>query len=199
MKLIYNIIESQKKGSNMEFEKLSKLTIEQKKQILAGLIKDDVSYWKKVLILMAMIDENEDTELLDLVIEHKIEEINLANKKYNLFLKYSEISTTNQKSYSSVMEKIIKGSNDARYSRACKEVLDILKFIPDEYYNKINPKFIERLEKNADKVYKLAITQNTNYNDLEILNETREILLLISDKFWNTERKTIDIIEIFNK
>ena len=98
----------------MEFEKLSKLTVEQKKEILADLIEDDVSYWKKVLILMAMIDENEDTELLDLVIEHKIEEINLANKKYNLSLKYNEINSTSQKNYVSVMEKILNGSNDAR-------------------------------------------------------------------------------------
>lgn len=177
----------------MEFEKLSKLTMEQKKKILADLIEYDVSYWKKVLILMAMIDENEDTELLDLVIEHKIEEINLANKKYN------EINSTTQKSYVAVMEKILNGSNNARYSRACKEVLEILKFIPDEYYNKINKKFIGRLEINADKYYNLSIAKNTKYNDLEILNETREILLLVSNKFWNVDGKTIDIIEIFNK
>ena len=59
----------------MEFEKLSKLTLKQKKEILADLIEYDVSYWKKILILMAMIDKDEDTELLDLVIENKIEEI----------------------------------------------------------------------------------------------------------------------------
>ena len=39
----------------MEFENLSKLSIEQKKEILAELIENDVSYWKKVLILMSMI------------------------------------------------------------------------------------------------------------------------------------------------
>lgn len=31
----------------MEFEKLSKLTLKQKKEILADLIEYDVSYWKK--------------------------------------------------------------------------------------------------------------------------------------------------------
>ena len=184
----------------MEFENLSKLSIEQKKEILAELIENDVSYWKKVLILMSMIDENDDTELLDLVIEHKIEEIDLANKKYNLFLKYNESnSDTSQKSYVSVMEKILNGSNEARYSRACKEVLEILRFIPDEFYNRINKKFIERLEKNADKDYNLSITLNTNYTELDILNETKEILSLVSDKFWNTDGKIFDITEIFNK
>ena len=148
---------------------------------------------------MAMIDKDEDTELLDLVIENKIEEINLANKKYNLFLKYNEVNNTNPKNYVLVMEKILNGSNDTRYSRACKEALEILKFIPDRYYNKINKKFIERLEKSADKVYSLSITKETNYNDLDILNETKEILSLVRDKFWNENGKFIDIIEIFNK
>lgn len=183
----------------MEFEKLSKLTLKQKKEILADLIEYDVSYWKKILILMAMIDKDDDTELLDLVIENKIEEINLANKKYNLFLKYNEVNNTNPKNYVLVMEKILNGSNDTRYSRACKEALEILEFIPDRYYNKINKKFIERLEKSADKVYSLSITKETNYNDLDILNETKEILSLVRDKFWNENGKFIDIIEIFNK
>ena len=66
-------------------------------------------------------------------------------------------------------------------------------------YNKINKKFIERLEKSADKVYGLSITKETNYNDLDILNETKEILSLVRDKFWNENGKFIDIIEIFNK
>ena len=80
-----------------------------------------------------------------------------------------------------------------------KEALEILEFIPDRYYNKINKKFIERLEKSADKVYSLSITKETNYNDLDILNETKEILSLVRDKFWNENGKFIDIIEIFNK
>ena len=41
----------------MEFEKLLKLNIEQKKKILSNLIENDVSYWEKVSILMAMLDE----------------------------------------------------------------------------------------------------------------------------------------------
>ena len=64
----------------MEFEKLSKLDMEKKKEILYNLINDDVSYWKKILIVMSMIDENEDIELLDLIIDNKVKEIELANK-----------------------------------------------------------------------------------------------------------------------
>ena len=74
----------------MEFEKLLKLNIEQKKKILSNLIENDVSYWEKVSILMAMLDEEAATDLLDLIVKHKREEINLANKKYNLFLNSDE-------------------------------------------------------------------------------------------------------------
>ena len=154
---------------------------------------------ERQLALMAMIDESEDTELLDLIIEHKRQEINLANKKYNLYLKCNEIGNTDKKNYIAVMSKILNGSNDAKYCKACKEVLEILKYIPNEYYNRINKNFIERLEKNSDNNYNISITENTQYKDLNILQETKEILTLISNKFWSKNGKNIEIIEIFNK
>ena len=183
----------------MEFEKLSNLSLEQQKEILSDLIQNDVSYWKKAIILMAMVDENEDTELLDLIIEHKIEEINLANKKYNLSLKYQNIKDNTKTGYVTIIEKLVSGINDAKYSMACKEVLEVLKFIPFEYYEKINKKFIERLEQNADSSHSLLITRETKYDDLVLLKETQDILSLVCSKFWNTAEKTIDIKEIFNK
>lgn len=183
----------------MEFEKLLNLSEEQKKKILSDFIENDVSYWKKVLLLMAMNGDEEDNELLDLLIDHKIEEINLANKKYNLSLKYSEANDTSSNNYVSIMERIINGSNDEKYARACKEVLEILKFIPENYYKRINKKFIERLEKNADNTYSLAINKDTQYENLDIIAETKEILSLVSNKYWKIEGRIIDIKEIFNK
>ena len=184
----------------MEFEKLSKLDIEKKKEILYDLINDDVSYWKKILILMAMMDENEDGELLDLIVEHKVEEINLANKKYNFNLKNNEVKdASNLKNYASIMEKILNGSDDLNYSKACREVLEILKYIPSQYYDSINKKFIERLEENANKEYNFKVTENIEYTDLIILNETQDILSIISDKFWNKDGHIITINQIFNR
>lgn len=182
----------------MGFEKLSELTTEQKKMILSNLIENDVSYWKKLLILMSMVDENEGTELIDLIIEHKIEEIDLANKKYNLFLKYNELDNEKE-NYISVMEKIINGCNNEKYGKACKEVLEILKYIPSNYYFRISKKFIQRLETNADSTHQFLITDNMQFDDLEILDETQKILLLISNKFWNINGRKINISEIFNK
>ena len=186
----------------MMYEQLSNLTIEQQKELLANLIEDDVSYWKKVLLLMAMVNESEDTELLDLVIEHKIEEINLTNKKYNLSLKYNGINDANQKEKISLEEEKADKSNNTRnnkVSRVCAEVLEIIKFIPEEYYKRINKKIIEKFERNADKSYRLSIAPDTSYSDLDVLNETREIISLLGSKFWNIDGKIIDIAEIFNK
>lgn len=182
----------------MEFEKLSELTMEQKKEILSSLIINDVSYWKKIMILMSMIDESEDTEMLDLIIEHKIEETNLAKRKYNLSLKSKKIEKED-KGYGSVIKKILEGSNDVNYSQACKEAVEILKYIPEEYYNRINKKLIERLESDADESYNLIITPDAKFESLNILNETKEILSLLSDKFWKQDGKNIKIDEIFNK
>ena len=183
----------------MEFEKLLKLNIEQKKKILSNLIENDVSYWEKVSILMAMLDEEAATDLLDLIVKHKREEINLANKKYNLFLNSDEINDNMQSSYIFTMDKILNGSDDIKYSNACKEVLEILNYIPVDFYNRINKNFLERLEKHANLNHNLLITKNEEFNNLNILDETKQILLLISDKFWNVNGKKIKIIEIFNK
>lgn len=184
----------------MEFEKLSKLDSEKKKEILYDLIKDDVSYWKKILILMAMVDENDDGELLDLIIEHKAQEIKLANKKYNFNIQFNEINDKNKiENYATIMEKIINGSEDLNYSKACVEVLEILKFIPKKYYDSVNNKFIERLEENANKEYKFIVTENTEYIELEILDETQDILDIISDKFWSKNGQKITINQIFNR
>ena len=136
----------------MELEKLLKLTMEQKKEILSDLVKNDVDYWKKITILMAMSSDGDNTELIDMIIEHKVEEIKMINKKYNLDIKFSEVADNNEKVHASTIEKILNGSNDEKYSKACSEVLEILKYIPVDYYDKINKNFIERLNSNSDKI-----------------------------------------------
>lgn len=183
----------------MEFENLLKLTDEQRKEILSDLIQNDVSYWKKILLLTAMVENDEDTELLDLIINNKIEEINLANKIYNLSIKHDEKSDNNQINYSHAMKKILEETDDPVYNKACREVLEILSHIPEEYRNMINKNLVERLEQNADKNYEFNIPSDAKFSDLNILNETKEILLLINNKFWNIDGKNVKIDEIFNK
>jgi len=184
----------------MEIEKLFDLPIEKKKKILFDLIKNDVSYWKKISILMAMENDEEDNELLNLIIDHKIEEINLANKKYNFDLKIKNTNNIiHSKEYMEIMKNILNDTCDSIYSQACTETLEVLKHIPNQYYKLINNKFIERLENNADINYIFEIKDNDKFSDLKILRETKDILSLISDKFWKIEGYTININEIFNK
>lgn len=183
----------------MEFENLLKLTDEQRKEILSDLIQNDVSYWKKILILTAMVENDEDTELLDLIINNKIEEINLANKIYNLSIKHDEKSDEKQINYSHAMKKILEETDDPVYNKACREVLEILNHIPEKYRNMINKNFVKRLEKKADKNYEFKISSDAKFTDINIFNETKEILLLINNKFWNIDGKSVNIDEIFNK
>lgn len=183
----------------MEFEKLSKLSDNKKREILAHLIKNDVIYWKKIMILLAMSEED-DTEMLDLVIENKIKEINLANSKFNLGLNKEEIqNTSGDHNYTKVMEMLLGDNLDSTYSIACKQVLEILNHIPSNYCELINKKFLERLEQLADVNYELKIHQDLLFEKLELLEETKEILELISYKFWSNDAIKVNIADIFNK
>lgn len=183
----------------MEFEKLCNLSNETKKEILIELIKNDISYWKKILILMTMIEENEDTELLDMVIKHKIEEINLANKKYNLEINNNEMKNTiDVRNYTKAMQGIINNRTDNIYSKASSQVLEILKYIPEKYYKAINKNFLDRLEKMADKNYTFKVEPNIPFSNLNLLEETKDILALISNKFWKKDGNEVKIEKIFN-
>lgn len=184
----------------MDFENLYQLDAKEKKEILADLIKNDVSYLKKILIVMAMLPEERDTEFLDKIIQHKIEEIELANKKYHLGLTNKGVENTLfSKKDASIIEKIIYNSKDSNYRKACREVLEVLKHIPIHYYNAISPKFIEKLEKDSDQNYLFVIKNKIKFTELNLLEETQLILSLISNKFWNKFNKTIRIEHIFNK
>lgn len=181
----------------MDLEKVSELTIEEKKEILKDYIKNDISYWRKIYILMLMIEEDEDTELLDLVIDHKIEEIKLANKKYKFNIENKKID--NKKDYLDVMEKIINNSNEEEYSKACTEVLEILNHIPQSYINNINENFLERLKNNSDKSYHFVVDNVADFFEINLLEESKNLLVIISEKFWNKDGKKVDIRDIFNK
>ena len=180
----------------MDLEKIRGLTIKQKKEILEDLIKNDISYWRKISILMLMVEEDENTELLDLIINHKIEEIELANKKYNLNIKNEEFQ--NKKDYMDIMEKIITNSNEENYRKACTEVLEVLKHLPQSYIDDINNIFLERLKENSDKNYYFMVDNVVNFSEINLLDESKKILLLISEKFWNKDGVITDINSIFN-
>lgn len=173
-----------------EIDKIALLPYEKKKELLSTIIQNDVSYWKKILLLLNMMPEDGETDLFDLVVKHKIEEVELANKKYNLQLNNMESISSSEDN-----TEII---NDL-FSKVCREVLDVLKYIPTNYYERINRLFLEKLENNADSKYSIVINKDSKFDDLKISPKTKEVITMISEKYWNIDGKIVDIRSIFNK
>lgn len=177
----------------MNLEEVKKLSIEEKKKLLKDLITNDICYWKKIWLLMQMIEDDEDTEFLDFVIDNKTNEINLANKKFNL-----NINANNDlNDLNDIINNIIYNNEDINYNKACKEVLEILKHIPKKYIEMINQKFLDKLNNDADKNYNFEINNVINYSELELLDKSKDIILLITEKYW--KKNDININKIFNK
>ena len=65
------------------------------------------------------------------------------------------------------------------YRMAITEVLEILKNVEIDEYNKIPQKIITFLEEQKDSNYIFAIKSNQNFEDLKIMNETKGFLSLI--------------------
>lgn len=69
-------------------------------------------------------------------------------------------------------------------SKACSEVLDILKYVPMEDYQKIPDELINRLYENADGDSNFAYNIAVPFSEQEISPEAKKILAEISEKYW---------------
>lgn len=79
--------------------------------------------------------------------------------------------------------------------KAYVEVLEILKYIPMEEYNKIPTEIIENMQLNADKKYKYIVTHFDNFQEQEMLKETETILAVLFRDYWATEVERNKILE----
>lgn len=80
------------------------------------------------------------------------------------------------------------------FSKACAEVLEILKNVEKEDYEKISAEFLENIENNVDKNYKSNIDIRKNFEEQDLLPETIDLLACIYRQFWcnEEERKFFD-------
>lgn len=78
--------------------------------------------------------------------------------------------------------------------KAYVEVLEILKYIPREDYNKIPKEIIENMKSNADKGYKYIVTHFDNFQEQEMLKETETILAVLFRDYWATEEQRTKIL-----
>lgn len=73
------------------------------------------------------------------------------------------------------------------YHKAYVEVLEILKYIPDEEKNKIPEDILETLIKKADLKYSFKLDYSLPFEKQDLLNETKSILANFFRDYWATD------------
>ena len=72
------------------------------------------------------------------------------------------------------------------YPKAYKEVVEILKYVPKESVDKIPQTMIDTFNAKMDNTYNFSIDINKNFEDQELLEETKAILANIYRDYWAT-------------
>lgn len=185
----------------MDFDKILNLDDENKIKLLKQIIENDLNYWKKILILISMKEKNDNSKLLETIIDNKRLEMDIFYKEFDIEetdeLFENELNFNARENIQKLMKNIVNNSKSIEYKIACTQTLEVLKHIPQSYYNKINNDFILRLKENSDPVYKFNIDNESDFSNLNLTKDTEDLLLLISDKFWKNEDGQVYIEDIF--
>lgn len=83
---------------------------------------------------------------------------------------------------------------DSKYAIAYSEVLEILKHIPVEDYNKIPDTKIELFKTNSNHNYKFNYDPNKTLDEQEVSNIAKGIIILLFKNYWATEIQRNKII-----
>ena len=85
------------------------------------------------------------------------------------------------------------------YLKAYKEIVEILKYVPEESVNKIPKEMREMFELEMDKNYSFEIDTTKPFEEQELLEETKAILANIFRDYWATDYQKAIIIEKENQ
>ncbi|MBR2787062.1 MAG: hypothetical protein IKD76_06190 [Clostridia bacterium] len=91
------------------------------------------------------------------------------------------------------MEKV------SNYPLAYKEVYVILKNMDEDAVKQIPKKFIEMLELNMDKDYEFTMDKNIDFEEKQLLQETKGILAYIFMNYWATQKQYERVMKVFNQ
>ena len=81
------------------------------------------------------------------------------------------------------------------YTKAYKEVIEVLKYVPDESVNKIPKEMIEMFNEKMDKSYNFSIDITRNFEEQELLEETKAIFANIYRDYWATPEEKEEILK----
>ena len=91
--------------------------------------------------------------------------------------------------------------NEKLLPKAYREVLEILKYIPKDDYDKVPKYIIENMKKEQDTEYNFSVTEFECFEQQEMLEETEIILVVLYRDYWATDddKKIISEIESLEK
>ena len=75
---------------------------------------------------------------------------------------------------------------ESNYFKAYKEVIEILKNVPKESFDKIPQTMIDTFNAKMDTNYNFSIDINKDFEEQELLDETKAILAIIFRDYWAT-------------
>ncbi len=82
-----------------------------------------------------------------------------------------------------------------KYPKAYKQVIEILKYVPQEIVDKIPKKMIKTFKTNMDDKYDFKIDISKSFEEQDILEETKAILANIFRDYWATPEQKERILE----
>ena len=90
---------------------------------------------------------------------------------------------------------------EENYHKAYKEVIEILKYVPQESVNKIPKRMLETFEKKMDKDYVFNVDINKSFEEQNLLEETKDIFAVIFRDYWTTpyQRERIKAKEKYDR
>ena len=83
-----------------------------------------------------------------------------------------------------------------KYAKAYKEVLEIIKYFPEEEYNKIPKDKIEYFTNNMDNSYEFIINPSIDLSEQNISKEANAIIVMLFQDYFATEKQKEKIKEI---
>lgn len=83
---------------------------------------------------------------------------------------------------------------DMEYANAYSEVLEILKYMSKENYNKIPKSMIEVFNKNNNKNYKFKYDINKTLDEQNVSKKAKTIIAILFRDYWATEKQREKIL-----
>lgn len=85
------------------------------------------------------------------------------------------------------------------YSKAYKEIVEILKYVPEESVRKIPQEMRDMFKAEQSKTYNFQIDTEKPFEEQELLEETKAILANIFRDYWATDYQKSKIVEKENR